>query len=94
LISKWDPPFRFIDEQLRGPYRKWVHTHTFRDCAGGTQMTDHVSYELPLGLVGALAHPLIRRNLRKIFTHRNHVIENFLDIPKSSGTIRGPVLFG
>lgn len=94
LISKWDPPFQFTDEQLKGPYKKWVHTHTFRECDGGTQMTDRVEYELPFAPIGNLAHPLIRRKLRKIFTHRNAVIGDIFDIPPQSGIIRGPIVFG
>ncbi|MBC2601306.1 SRPBCC family protein [Puniceicoccus vermicola] len=94
LISRWDPPFQFVDEQMKGPYRKWVHTHTFRECDAGTEMTDRVEYELPFGPLGKIAHPIIRRQLRKIFTHRNAVIGDFFTIPKSSGIVRGPIVFG
>ncbi len=93
LISQWDPPLCFVDEQLKGPYRKWVHTHTFRECEQGTRMTDRVEYELPLLPLGNLAHPLIRFQLRKIFTHRNTVIGDFLPLPPSAGIICGPIRF-
>lgn len=43
-ITVWDPPVRFVDRQLCGPYREWVHTHTFIECDGGTLCTDHVRY--------------------------------------------------
>ena len=70
-IREWDPPQRFVDEQLEGPYALWHHTHTFADDgAGGTLMRDVVRYELPLGAVGALAHRLVRRDIEQIFDHR------------------------
>ena len=51
-IREWDPPHRFVDEQLRGPYALWHHTHTFEphpDADGDTLMRDVVRYALPLG---------------------------------------------
>src|SRR5262249_43066673 len=49
LIEEWEPPHRFVDTQLRGPYRFWQHTHTFEARAGGTLIRDRVRYRLPLG---------------------------------------------
>ncbi len=71
-IREWDPPHRFVDEQLEGPYALWHHTHTFEPSAGGgTLMRDEVRYALPLGPLGELAHRLlVRRDLERIFDHR------------------------
>jgi len=70
-IREWDPPHRFVDEQLEGPYALWHHTHTFEDDgAGGTLMRDVVRYELPLGALGEIAHGLVRRDIKQIFDHR------------------------
>ena len=70
-ITEWDPPHRFVDEQLEGPYALWQHTHTFEDDgAGGTLMRDVVRYRLPLGALGALAHGLVRRDIAQIFDYR------------------------
>jgi ligand-binding SRPBCC domain-containing protein len=70
-IETFEPPHRFTDVQLRGPYRRWHHTHSFRRVATGTEMTDVVEYQLPLGPLGALAHALlVRRSLRRIFDYR------------------------
>lgn len=70
-IQVWEPPYRFVDQQVRGPYALWHHTHTFvDDGAGGTRMTDTVRYALPFSPLGDLALPLVRRDLRTIFDHR------------------------
>lgn len=71
-ISVWEPPFRFVDRQLRGPYRCWIHEHTFTEIEGGTLMRDRVHYAVPGGpLVHALA---VRRDLEKIFNFRREVL--------------------
>lgn len=70
-ITEWQPNERFVDEQLRGPYRYWHHLHEFRDVASGTAMRDVVDYEVPLGPLGAVAHAvMVRRVLDRIFAFR------------------------
>ena len=74
-IITWNPPRSFVDLQLRGPYKLWHHTHTFAAVPGGTQMTDVVNYELPLGFMGAIAHRLrVRSDLERVFDYRMKVI--------------------
>ena len=74
-ITVWDPPRRFVDEQRCGPYRRWHHLHEFRATAGGTEIRDRVTYELPLGPLGRLAHALfVRRQLESIFAFRERVV--------------------
>lgn len=77
-ISQWDPPHSFVDEQLRGPYRRWVHTHSFQPLAEGTLMTDQVVYQLPFFPLGELAYPLVRRQLQRIFAYRRQTIAQLL----------------
>lgn len=75
-IEAWQPDERFVDTQLRGPYRRWHHTHTFEAIDGGTLMLDRVEYALPLGPLGTIAHALfVRRQLDMIFEHRRATIE-------------------
>lgn len=74
LISTWDPPYRFVDEQLRGPYAQWVHTHTFREHAGVTEIEDEVRYRLPFAPFGDAAAFVVRRQLARIFEHRRRTI--------------------
>lgn len=75
-ITHWEPPHRFVDVQLRGPYRKWIHEHRFESVPEGTMMTDNLEYELPFGPVGALAHRLfVRRKVAEIFRHRATVLD-------------------
>jgi ligand-binding SRPBCC domain-containing protein len=79
LISEWNPPYEFVDVQLAGPYADWVHRHRFIDLAdGGTLMEDYVRFRLPLGRLGALAGPVVRRQLTRIFTFRASVIPTLM----------------
>ena len=68
LIRTWKRPLEFIDEQLVGPYRSWVHLHTFQETQGGVLVRDNVEYEV---LGGALVDRLfVRGDLERIFDHR------------------------
>ncbi len=69
-ITVWEPETRFVDIQRRGPYAEWIHTHTFREIQGGTQIRDHVQYRLPLAPLGNIALPVVRAQLRRIFDYR------------------------
>jgi ligand-binding SRPBCC domain-containing protein len=77
-ISRWEPPHLFVDEQRRGPYRAWHHTHTFTKVEGGTQVEDEVRYALPFYPLGEIAHPLVRWQLDRIFDYRQQAIRQIL----------------
>lgn len=71
-ITDWEPPIRFVDAQRRGPYRRWIHTHTFEARDGGTLCRDHVEYAVPGGrLVERL---FVRSQVRRIFAYRRDVL--------------------
>lgn len=75
-IAVWEPPFRFVDRQLRGPYRHWVHEHIFEPHHGGTLIRDRVEYAVPGGrLVNALC---VSSDLRRIFTFRSRRVRELL----------------
>lgn len=76
LIETWDPPHRFTDEQLKGPYKRWHHTHTFTPENGGTRCDDLVEYAPPGGPLAPLINKLVvQRDVEKIFMHRAKVLE-------------------
>ena len=81
-ITEWDPPRVFVDEQIRGPYRLWVHTHTFVSSASGTRIEDHVRYRLPLSPLGDIAYPIVRWQLGRIFSYREQALRAILDLGK------------
>lgn len=67
-ITAWEPPHRFVDEQIRGPYRLWIHEHNFEARNGGTFVRDDVRYSLPFDL---LLHKLVvRPDVERIFAYR------------------------
>jgi ligand-binding SRPBCC domain-containing protein len=68
-INVWQPPYRFVDEQLRGPYRQWIHEHTFEARDGGTRARDVVRYAVPFDFI---AHRwLVRPDVERIFRYRS-----------------------
>lgn len=70
-IEEWEPDRRFVDRQLRGPYRLWRHLHEFDARPEGTLVRDTVDYALALGPLGELAHgAFVRRDLDRIFDFR------------------------
>lgn len=80
-ITEWAPPYAFTDTQLRGPYRQWIHRHTFREDGGETVMDDVVRYRLPLWPLGEVAAPLVALQVRRIFGYRARAIRRLLHVP-------------
>ena len=74
-ITVWQPPDRFVDRQIKGPYRVWEHTHLFEEKVGGTQMEDVIRYAVPGFVLSPLIHFLfVRPRLEKIFSFREKSI--------------------
>jgi hypothetical protein len=86
FIREYDPPARFVDVQLLGPYARWERRHMFLEERGGTRVEDRVTYRLPLGPVGRAAHALlVARQLDAIWRYRERRIAERLG-PVSSPT--------
>jgi len=72
----------FVDKQRKGPYRIWHHEHHFKQVEKGIEMTDIVSYEIPFGVLGKIAQPLIVKNkLKQIFDYRFQKVEELFGKP-------------
>ncbi len=75
LITNWNPPHQFVDNQEKGPYRLWHHTHKFEDLANGTLIIDQVDFELPLGVIGYMAASWkVLKDIDRIFDYRKKEI--------------------
>jgi ligand-binding SRPBCC domain-containing protein len=72
-IGAWEPPHRFVDEQLSGPYRQWIHEHTFEARNGGTLARDVVRYAAPFDFV--LHGWFVRPDIERIFRYRSDVLQ-------------------
>src|SRR5918999_1263620 len=68
-ITAWKPPHHFVDQQRRGPYRLWIHEHTFVESNGGTLAQDRIEYAVPGGLL--IQKLFVEPELKKIFAYRS-----------------------
>ncbi|MDF1576278.1 MAG: SRPBCC family protein [Bacteroidales bacterium] len=81
-ITQVREPFYFVDEQRAGPYALWHHEHSLRPTDQGTLMTDLLTYRLPLGPLGDLAHRVfVRKQLEGIFRYREQALEKIFGRP-------------
>lgn len=87
-IAAWDEPHGFVDEQVEGPYRLWVHSHRFVPIPGGVRVQDRVHYRVP---GGRLVHELlVRRDLERIFDFRHErIARRFPGRRAAGGETRG-----
>jgi len=79
LHTAYEKGRMFQDTMVRGPFAKWVHTHRMEpDGAGGSFLVDHIDYDLPLGILGAIGGAIgggwfVRRKLERMFAYRHEV---------------------
>lgn len=77
LIEEWVPNSHFVDTQIKGPYKKWRHLHTFKTTPQGTFMEDIVDYRVSLGFIGhLLAGNWVRKDVESIFAFRESKIRS------------------
>ncbi len=86
-IEIWEPPTRFVDTQVKGPYSLWEHTHLFeKDGDAATVIHDRIRYAIPLGPLGAIAQRLfVRRDLERIFDYRRDAVAERLRLSHRGG---------
>lgn len=85
-ITTWSPPRRFVDEQIRGPYRLWIHEHDFVDLGGRTDCRDRVSFQAPGG--AWLTERLVLPELERIFAYRRERLTSTFGGWAEGGAIR------
>lgn len=76
-ITEWEPPRRFVDEQVRGPYRMWRHEHLFEEVDGGTRVRDRVLYAVFAPDV--VERLFVRRDVERIFAYRQERLRELFD---------------
>lgn len=80
LITKFEPPHKFVDQQIKGPYSFWHHTHEFYESKEGTVLLDRVDYGLPFSFLGDIAHALfVKKQLNTIFDYRYQIIQKLFN---------------
>ncbi len=87
LITDYEKPYKFVDQQIKGPYSLWHHTHKFEEKDGGTLIHDNVTYAIPFGIMGQLIHAIyIKYDIHHIFEYRHKILnEIFSEIKKQAG---------
>jgi ligand-binding SRPBCC domain-containing protein len=79
----------FVDEQIEGPFAKWIHRHEFEDADGKTRLTDCVEYQLPGGpIVNALLGWMVKPGLNRMFQHRHRVTKQ---VCENAGPASSPI---
>ena len=85
-VREYDPPFRFLDVQVTGPWARWEHRHRFLVEDGGTIVEDRIVYRLPLGALGRAAHALlVGRQLRAAWAYRTRRLGELLGPVRPAG---------
>ncbi len=80
LITDFELPHMFIDQQIKGLYTMWHHTHTFHEMDGRVEIKDRVVYSIPFSILGRILNYLwIRKDLQNIFYYRKRVIDKHFE---------------
>jgi ligand-binding SRPBCC domain-containing protein len=83
LHTAYEKDRLFVDEQIEGPFARWVHRHEFENSAGKTCLTDRVEYQLPGGsLTNVLLGWIVQLELNRMFNHRHRVTRQICERDK------------
>ena len=78
IITEYKHNDRFVDQQLKGPYSMWHHSHTFYNVDNGVKMIDEINYVMPFGFIGKIANKIwVKRDLDNIFKYRKEIIDEY-----------------
>jgi ligand-binding SRPBCC domain-containing protein len=78
-VTAFELDVLFVDEQREGPFRKWIHTHSFETIPGGTRVVDRIEYEPPGGLLGMMVTAAaVERDLQWVYTFRSEKLKEIL----------------
>ena len=89
LITDYERPYKFIDQQIKGPYSLWHHTHIFEEKDGGTVIYDNVTYAIPFGVIGRLIHALyIKYDVQSIFKYRHKILNQIFSEIKNQTKVK------
>lgn len=69
----------FTDVQISGPYKKWVHEHSFYQLKNGTLIVDQVHYQMPFGILGKALMPLVHKDIKNIFKFRKKALHDIFE---------------
>ena len=79
-IAVWEPPYRFVDRQTKGPYSLWIHEHTFEERDNGTLVGDNVEYAVPGGRI--VQKFLVAPDIERIFDYRHKILDELFNSAK------------
>lgn len=83
-ITEMQSPSRFVDEMIKGPFKKMKHEHTFIENEAAVEMVDVFQFESPLGIIGLIVDKLfLRKYMQNLLIERNKVIRQVAEIKKS-----------
>lgn len=81
IITEVKKPHRFVDKQHKGPFAYWRHEHIFEPAKNGTTITDRLTYKMPFGPIGKLAHPvLVKGKIKELFEYRKQKIDQLFGL--------------
>ena len=79
-VVEMDRPVRFVDEQVRGAFRRLRHVHEFIECGCETLMRDTIEWISPLGPLGWLADYLaVARHLRAFISTKQQALKRLAE---------------
>lgn len=87
-IIEFDPPYKFADTQIKGPFKSWTHYHTFEEVKGRTKMTDKIEYEMPFGVFGKFLHNIfLKKIISETVMYRHKMTKSILREDTASRTV-------